>query len=265
VFFSIINPAEDVSEDATKSAANPSETLWIDTVPGAGNFTTGAVQKYSGTPVVPPDDLQGNTPVPGGETPLRFDFVGARPAGASSDEPLTNGIEVADGETIELELFGRLYSEAGTIFKDSPLKVEALTDDEITARHRGAGVTDYLAKDTRDEKTYMFADFDPNFNLSIDQAAELAGYGSFNWAQLLTSDTENRSVRDYAKSGLALNYPLMDPPANGTISGPPTTKDDYPYYLDMKVFKNSENSLFVDGPNSNLNGNFNIRDRPTVR
>jgi hypothetical protein len=27
---------------------------------------------------------------------------------------------------------------------------------------------------------------------------------------------------------------------------------------------NKNNSLFVDGPHSNLNGNFNIRDRPTT-
>jgi hypothetical protein len=264
VLFHVINPAEEVSKDATESAANPSETIWIDTVNGAANFTTGAVQKYSGTPVVPPGDSQGNTPVPGGETPLRFDFVGAQPAGASSDTPLTNGIEVADGETVELELFGRLYSEAGTIFKDSPVKVEALTDDEITARHHEAGVTDYVARDTYGGKAYMFADFDPNFNLSIDQAAELAGYDSFNWVQNITSDTERRAVKDYAKSGLVLDYPLTDPPANGTISGPQKPKDDYPYYLDMEDFGGEDNGLFVDGPHSNLNGNFNIRDRPTV-
>jgi hypothetical protein len=223
------------------------------------------VQKYSGTPVVPPGDSQGNTPVPGGETPFRFDFVGAQPAGASSDTPLTNGIEVADGETVELELFGRLYSEAGTIFKDSPLTVEALTDDELTARHHEAGVTDYFAKETRGGKSYMFADFDPNFNLSIDQAAELAGYESFNWMQNITSDTDDRAGSFYAKHDFALNYPLTDPPANRTISGEPKTKDDYPYYLDRKDFGGDDNSLFVDGPISNLNGNFNIRDNPTVK
>jgi hypothetical protein len=265
VLFHVINPAEDVSKDATDSAANPSETIWIDTVNGAANFTTAAVQKYSGTPVVPPGDSQGNTPVPGGETPLRFDFVGAQPAGASSDTPLTNGIEVADGETVELELFGRLYSEAGTIFKDSPLTVEALTDDEMTARHHEAGVTDYFANETRGEKAYIFADFDPNFNLSIDQAAELAGYDSFNWVQNITSDTDDRAGSFYAKNDFALDYPLTDPPANQTISGEPKPKDDYPYYLDMEDFGGDNNGLFVDGPESNLNGNFNIRDKPTVK
>jgi hypothetical protein len=79
------------------------------------------VQKYSGTPVVSPGDSQVDAPVPGEDTPLRFDFVGTRPVGASSDAPLTNnGIEVANEETVTVELFGRLYSKAGTIFKDSP-------------------------------------------------------------------------------------------------------------------------------------------------
>jgi hypothetical protein len=87
-----------------------------------------------------------------------------------------------------------------------------------------AGVTDYVARDTYGGKAYMFADFDPNINLSIDQAAELAGYDSFNWVQNITSDTENRLGKYYAKNGLALNYPLTDPPANQTISGPPKLK-----------------------------------------
>ena len=74
-------------------------------------------------------------------------------------------------------------------------KVKALTDYEMTARHYEAGVTDYVANETYGSKAYIFAEFDPNFNLSINQAAELAGYDSFNGMQNTTSDTEKHAVK----------------------------------------------------------------------
>jgi len=173
--------------------------------------------------------------------------------GANPNAPLTNGIEVADGATVKFELFGRLFSDASTLFGDEIVTVEALSDVQMNKIHLEAGV-DYTAAETHGNKAYIFAELSPKFNLAVDDAAKLAGYNSFNWVQVVRSESSSRLKVNYPNEP----YPLTDPPAGQTLDSRHKPKDDFPYYLDME----DVGSLYVNGPLSNLNGNFNVRDRP---
>lgn len=186
----------------------------------------------------------------GRPAPIFLDYLGARPVGASEETPLQTSFDVADNTTAEFELYGRLFTTSEPIFANS-ITVERLSDEEISEKHTDAGFEEYEPGNTDGEKGYIFAEFDPNYDLTIEQAAELTGYDHFNWYQKIISDTDGRNEATY---GVEAIYPWSDPNPNYKSA------DSYPYYWD----ENLGSSLYYGNPAFNLNGNFNFRDRPTV-
>ncbi|MFN6517391.1 MAG: hypothetical protein RMY29_023200 [Nostoc sp. CreGUA01] len=172
-------------------------------------------------------------------SPIFFDFLGARKVGTNSSTPLKYSVDVPDGTSIELELFGRMYTTCQRVVGGGK-KTITLQDLTSSSVPGGAG------KDTGSAKAYMVAEFNPNYNLTIPAAAELCGYDHFNWYQRLTSDTEKRSfITDPGKTAFGSNEP----------------RDSYPYYYD----ENSNSDSYYGKSNYNYAGNFNFRDRPTVK
>jgi len=84
-------------------------------------------------------------------------------------------------------------------------------------------------------KTYelgpkMQAKFEPNFNLSIDEAAKLCGYRAFNWHQVIVDDPYSAGLT--TNSGEKLDTMYIDPPRGGYSYSTSDGIGNFPYYLD---------------------------------
>ena len=101
------------------------------------------------------------------ESPIYIDLLGVRPVGASDDTPLQYSWDVPDNTTAELELFARVYTVSEPILRNS-VEVNRYSNEELFDLGYQPGAP------TNEKKAYAFAEFDPNFDLTIEQAAETA-------------------------------------------------------------------------------------------
>ena len=192
-----------------------------------------------------PNSLQFKATDGGGNLPIFFDLVGYKVAGSDRVIPISETITVPDDSSVNLELVGRVYTVSEPIFRGA-VNTTRYTDEELEEAGHEPGAT------TNGEKAYIYAELDPNFNLTTNQAAELAGYDHFNWYQKVTSDTQGRNESTYGNSAV---YPWSDPNPNDLQGA-----DSFPYYWDEQ-----ENSpVYYDNPDFNLDNDFSFRDRPTV-
>ena len=76
----------------------------------------------------------------------------------------------------------------------------------------------------------MWAVFQPNFNLSIDEAAKLCGYRAFNWVQYVVDDPYSAGLK--LNSGKKLGKMYVDPPRGDYADSDSDGKGNFPYYLD---------------------------------
>lgn len=169
-------------------------------------------------------------------SPVFFDFLGAKKVGSTASSPLQYSFDVPDNTSVELELFGRVYSTCQRVVGTRSIQRQDYSSAFVPG---GAG------KYTGLWKAYMVAEFNPNYTLSIPDAAEVCGYDHFNWYQRITSDTQNRNF-------------ITDP--RDVAFGSNEQHDSYPYYYD----ETSDFNLYYGEPQFNYAGNFNFRDRPTV-
>lgn len=192
-----------------------------------------------------PNSLQFKATDGGGNLPIFFDLVGYKVAGSDRVIPISETITVPDDSSVNLELVGRVYTVSEPIFRGA-VNTTRYTDEELEEAGHNPGAT------TNGEKAYMYAELDPNFNLTTDQAAELAGYDHFNWYQKVTSDTQGRNESTYGDDAV---YPWSDPNPN-YLQG----SDSFPYYWDER----EGTPKYYDNPDFNLDDDFSFRDRPTV-
>lgn len=123
---------------------------------------------------------------------------------------------------------------------------------------RGAVQADYF------DKTSVWAQFTPKFNLTLSQAANLCGYSHFNWHQFVKDPTASLSARNDRSTPLP-STGYIDPPIGGYAHYTPGYADDNkPFYLDENnnvgtgyhrldnIALGGKTFLFGDQPSSTL-------------
>jgi len=101
--------------------------------------------------------------------------------------------------------------------------------------------------------TTIIASFEPNFGLSLAQAAALGGFTGFNWQQTVTHLPNPNPFR--LANGTPLTTPFLDPPAGGYATSPGPTGNPFYYsqaQLNGGVIQNDGKILtFLDQPADN--------------
>lgn len=155
------------------------------------------------------------------------DMYFAKGVGLVKDE----GTETAywNGDVLVRENSSELtsYNLVGAL--DDPKTLNNIFDNAVNAEVSGTGIS---------------AEFKPNFNLSLSEAAQLAGYDHFNWISIVTYDSilndptalpeELDQIRD--QNGDLPTVPYVDPPHGGYAyqaeeNGFPV-KDNLDWFLD---------------------------------
>jgi len=90
------------------------------------------------------------------------------------------------------------------------------------------------------------ATFQPKFNLTTSQAAQLCGYDHFNWYQVVNNDPYPPT-----KNGTPLTVPYVDPPLGGYDYQQPTGDDNLPFYWnasELATYDTGTTLTFTDTP-----------------
>lgn len=101
----------------------------------------------------------------------------------------------------------------------------------------------------------MYAEFIPNFGLSLDTAAGICGYDHFNWYQMVTNDPHPPAAK--RSPDVPLSVPYVDPPPSGYAYDPISPRvDSLPYYYDegsrylnpLSGYTTDKKLRFIDAP-----------------
>jgi hypothetical protein len=159
-------------------------------------------------------------------TPFRFDTIGVaegKPREITNDALLGpgNSTKIAEGETKQFTLYGRIFTAENTILTSSAVR-------QYVNRSRSDFNIDNPSGIKTDNGRYELY-FRPGSNLTLDNAAKILGFDHFNWYQKIT---RNDRISSWFSS---IQPPYTDPPKGATPDDPTQKTDDYPYYFNEKV------------------------------
>lgn len=171
-------------------------------------------EQYRGSLFMSSPDTDAKVP-----TPVAFELLGA---GKETDDGyvLLNGssgwIPLEDLQ--EVELLARMYTHGTQIvfplhYYSPTLQFQTLTDESVA--NLGSLNADSVS-DTFGQQAYFHSNFKPNYGLTLDQAAYLAGYDSFEWYNTTTNGFTDadapieQSVVNSDGSLSFLNRPVVD-------------------------------------------------------
>lgn len=154
---------------------------------------------------------------------LNIEGFGSIVGGGFSNE--VEQFNVLEGDSAQADLVGR--------FED-PIKSIVESSVSVTTANNNRTIT---------------ATFTPGFNLTLDEAARLAGYTGFNWYQVVTKDP----FPPKTKGGKDPVVPYVDPPLGG-YAYQQNGDDNLPYYY---------NSSELQLPQIKTTNTLNLSDTPT--